>query len=148
MSELGASLDEMCSASHGIIDVIEKETSKAHEPRKRKRTREIEGAPGRGAECLVQRAGRPERRPQRPVPRTNHRGQPLTRKLGTPLRIRRDSASIVSPEHFFCALRACCLWWIGNSFCYQRRHYVLIGLIPTAETGTCRHLECDYVRLL
>lgn len=57
VSELGTSLDEMRSASHGISDTIEKEASKAREPEERERAKKIEREPGRGSRRLAERVG-------------------------------------------------------------------------------------------
>lgn len=57
VSELRTSLDEIRSASHGIIDTIEKEASKVREPGERGRAKEIEGEPGRGSRRLAERVG-------------------------------------------------------------------------------------------
>ena len=57
VGELRASLDEIRSASHGIIDTIEKEASKAREPGERERAKEIEREPGRGSRRLAERVG-------------------------------------------------------------------------------------------
>ena len=57
VSELRASLDEIRSASHGIIDVIEREASKTRVPGERERAKETERTPGRSARSLAERAG-------------------------------------------------------------------------------------------
>lgn len=57
VSELRTSLDEIRSASHGIIDTIEKKASKVREPGERGRAKEIEGEPGRGSRRLAERVG-------------------------------------------------------------------------------------------
>lgn len=57
MSKLRASLDEMCRASHGIIDVIEKEASKAREPAIKERARQAEQKAERATRGLAERAG-------------------------------------------------------------------------------------------
>lgn len=56
VSELRASLDEIRSASHGIIDVIERETSKLREPEERSRNKELERTPERSSRGLAERA--------------------------------------------------------------------------------------------
>lgn len=56
-SELRASLDEIRSASHGIIDVIERETSKLREPGGREHARDTEREQGRGSRRLAERVG-------------------------------------------------------------------------------------------
>ena len=57
ISELRASLDEIRSASHGIIDAIERETSKLRDPEERSRDKELERTPGRSPRGLAERAG-------------------------------------------------------------------------------------------
>lgn len=57
VSELRASLDKIRSASHGIIDTIEKEASKARKPGEWGHAKEIEREPGRGSRRLAERVG-------------------------------------------------------------------------------------------
>lgn len=56
VSELRASLDEIRSASHGIIDVIERETSKLREPEGQSRGKELERTTERSSRGLAERA--------------------------------------------------------------------------------------------
>ena len=55
-SELRASLDEIRTASHGIIDVIERETSKQRDPEEQSRSKELERTTERGSRGLTERA--------------------------------------------------------------------------------------------
>lgn len=57
VSELRASLDEIRSAPHRIIDTIEKETSKTREPEVQERTRQAERKAERTMRGLAERVG-------------------------------------------------------------------------------------------
>lgn len=57
VSELRASLDEIRSASHGIIGVIEQEASKAREPAIQERARQVEQKAEGATRGLAERAG-------------------------------------------------------------------------------------------
>lgn len=57
MSELRASLDEIRSASHGIINTIEEEAPKAREPAIQEQARQVEQKAERAAQGLAKRIG-------------------------------------------------------------------------------------------